>query len=171
MAIPLTPRLLRHYVRDALLYWVVLPGLYLGGGFLAQGLLHLPPLPDFPARRPLSLLLLLAGCGIILAAMQALWRYGGGTPNPKAPPRKLVTRGVYGLCRHPMFLGYDLCALGLTLYLRLTGALLLSFPLFLLWQRRFLAREEARLRRRFGREFEAYARRIPFLLPRLRRGA
>ncbi len=171
MKIPLTSRLLYHYLRDAFLYWVVIPGAYLGGGFLAQILLKLPVLPPVFGLRLLGGALLTLGAGIILVAMYELARYGEGTPNPKAPPRRLVTRGLYGLVRHPMFLGYDLCALGAGLFLRLTGALLVSFPLLLLWQVRFLRREERRLARRFGAEFEEYARRVPFLIPKARRKA
>jgi len=165
MRIPLTRRLFYYYLRDALFYWVILPGAYLGGGWLVQKLVGLPPLPDRGWIKAAGTILSAFGIGIIVGAMYHLWRYGEGTPNPKAPPRRLVTRGLYGWVRHPMFLGYDLCALGVGLFFRLSGALLVALPLFFLWEVRFLKREERRLARRFGKEFENYAKKVPFLLP------
>ena len=42
----------------------------------------------------------------------------------------------------------------------------LAYPLFIALQLRFLRKEEAILRRRFGASFEAYRRRVPLLIPR-----
>ncbi|MDA8165532.1 MAG: methyltransferase [Desulfobacteraceae bacterium] len=70
----------------------------------------------------------LAGAGLLLIrrAMRDLEALGQGTPNPARPPRRLVTAGSYRWCRHPMFLGYDLAALGVVVLCRSLGALAIS---------------------------------------------
>lgn len=155
--------------RDALLYWIGIPAAVTGGGAAADRLLRLPPLPGGPALAAGALALLVLGNALIGRSMRDLRRIGEGTPNPRRPAARLVTEGSYALCRHPMWLGYDLAALGIVLLLRSPGALVGTFPLFLFLQRRFLRREEKILERRFGEEFRRYRERVPFLLPLPRR--
>ncbi len=158
--------IVRAQLRDALIYWLYLPAAVIGGGWGTDALLHLPPLPV--PRGPLLgvvAVLLIAGVGLIQRATADFKRLGDGTPNPQAPPKRLVTGGSYALCRHPMFFGYDLAALGTVLAFRSWGMLLIAYPLLLAGQIRFLKKEEARLLRRFGMEYEAYRQRVPFLLP------
>lgn len=161
----------RAQLRDALVYWLYLPAAVIGGGLGADALLHLPPLPI--PRSPLLgavAVLLIAGVGLIQRATVDFKRIGEGTPNPQAPPKRLVAGGSYALCRHPMFFGYDLAALGTVLAFRSWGMLLIAYPLLLIGQIPFLKKEEARLLRRFGTEFVSYRNRVPFLLPGLLRG-
>jgi len=158
-------RLRRAQVRDALLYWVVIPAAVIGGGAALDRLLGLPRIPRRAAVTALSVALLIAGNLLVAWSMRDLARFGEGTPNPLAPPRRLVVEGSYALCRHPMFLGYDLVALGVVLLLGSPGMLLGAFPAMLLFEALFLRREERGLARRFPGKFEGYCRRVPFLLP------
>ena len=76
-----------------------------------------------------------------------------------APPR-LVTSGVYGLLKHPLLVGYGLECGGLLLGVR--GHLLLrvgSMGLLVASIGAQAIREERVLARRFGREWDEYARR------------
>jgi protein-S-isoprenylcysteine O-methyltransferase Ste14 len=156
----------RARLRDALIYWLYIPGAVLGGGKGVDLALGLSPLPGEGWLLALALVLLAVGGGVIQRATRDLQALGEGTPNPRFPPRNLVIGGIYAWCRHPMFFGYDLAALGVVLLLRSPGGLLVAWPLFIALQLRFLRREEGLLRKRFGLRFEEYRRRVPLLLPR-----
>ena len=129
-------------------------------------LLGLPTMPVGDARLGAGLALVVIGVGFIARATRDLARVGGGTPSPLVPPIVLVTSGAYRLCRHPMFLGYDLAAAGTILIVGSWGSLVLTYPLFLALQLRYLRREEGTLARKFGERYTAYRERTPFLLPR-----
>lgn len=150
----------------ALLYWVALPGAVITAGLVADAALAFERLRLGPAWRGFGGFLICAGTALIGRATRDLRVYGGGTPNPLEPPVRLVDRGSYAFCRHPMFLGYDIAALGVLLLVGSRGALLLSFPAFLLGQGWFLRQKEERsLERRFPGEYARYRSRVPFLVP------
>ncbi len=156
----------RAQIRDGLVYWVYLPAAVVGGGWALDRLAGLPPLPGGWWLTGAAGLLFLAGNALIGRSMRELQTFGEGTPNPRFPPHRLVTAGSYSWCRHPMFLGYDLAALGVILGLHSTGMLAMGGTLFFLLQISFLRREEKLLEKRFGADFRAYRQRVPFLLPR-----
>jgi len=150
-------------LRDAALYWMVIPGAVIASGLIFDLLFRLPTLPNIPPALPLSLLFL--GMVMIFLATRELAVTGQGTPNPRRPPKRLVRGGVYAVCRHPMFLGYDLAALGVILFFASVGMLCLSFPIFLAVQLRFLKKEEELLAKRFKNSYHTYQQTTPFLLP------
>jgi protein-S-isoprenylcysteine O-methyltransferase Ste14 len=80
---------------------------------------------------------------------------------------ELVRRGPYALVRHPVYTGLALHFAGACLatgnFLLIAGTVLVSYPAFYARARA----EERLLRDRFGAEYEAYARRVPMLVPRL----
>jgi protein-S-isoprenylcysteine O-methyltransferase Ste14 len=104
---------------------------------------------------------------VAIGAALALWTVycfafiGKGTPNPMAPPRRLVVMGPYRFSRNPMMLGGWVLGLGLALMLR-SPSLLVALGLIviagLVYVRVF---EEPRLRKRFGAAYEEYARAAP----------
>lgn len=159
--------ILRFQVRAALLYWLVIPAAVLGGGRLIDLLWRWQPWPRLTALMLGAGLLLLCGVWFIDRASRDFARYGDGTPAPQAPPKRLVHEGVYAWCRHPMWFGYDLAALGVIILCRSWGMLLVSYPVFILLQLRFLRhREERLLVRRFKDDYLAYCKRVPRLIPR-----
>lgn len=86
----------------------------------------------------------------------------------RAQTDRLVTGGVFGLVRHPLYLGDILIFTAYTFLLNPWLA-----PVFALyhWARveRLIGYEDVRLRARWGEAYEAYARRVPRLVPRWRR--
>ncbi len=80
---------------------------------------------------------------------------------------ELVRRGPYALVRHPVYTGLGLHFAGACLatgnLLLVAGTLLVSCPAFYARARA----EERLLQGRFGAEYEAYAREVPMLVPRL----
>jgi protein-S-isoprenylcysteine O-methyltransferase Ste14 len=107
------------------------------------------------------------GLAVLLWAVTAFWRLGGGTPAPNAAPQKLVVLGPYRHCRNPIQLGANLYYLGI-------GCLALSFvagaTMFVIGltlgslYHRFI--EEPELMIRFGTAYGEYRDRTPFLWPR-----
>lgn len=153
----------------AFVYWVAVPGAVLGTGWGTDRLLGLSTMPGRGLRLGAGSALVLVGVALVTWATNDLSRRGHGTPNPLEPPRTLVTSGAYRLCRHPMFLGYDVAAAGVVLAVGAWGSLVVAYPLFLALQVRFLRREEERLVSRFGAAYRAYRGETPLLLPRFSR--
>jgi len=154
----------RPRIRAALLYWVLLPAAAVGSGRLFDQIL-----PAWQSRGWMvtaGFLLIACGVSLVQKATLDLARYGNGTPAPQAPVERLVIAGSYAWCRHPMFLGYDLAAGGVGLLLASPGMLLISLPIMLVLQIRFLLREEVLLERRFPKAWRDYRARVPLLVPR-----
>jgi protein-S-isoprenylcysteine O-methyltransferase Ste14 len=78
---------------------------------------------------------------------------------------RLLTRGVYGLCRHPIYAAWVVFLVpGMVLIARTW--LGLSLPVFMYVLLRILVREEeAYLEDRFGEEYRLYRASVPAVLP------
>jgi protein-S-isoprenylcysteine O-methyltransferase Ste14 len=128
-----------------------------------------PYLPAVPRRDWLLLpadLLSLVGMGCTVWALLYLRRSFAILPQA----RRLVTGGPYALSRHPLYLGEMVGAWSLFLpALGLPGVIALAANLALLLVR--MRAEEGVLARTFGREYAGYRRRVPMLVPILRRRA
>jgi protein-S-isoprenylcysteine O-methyltransferase Ste14 len=84
--------------------------------------------------------------------------------EPERHPNTLVTGGVHGMVRHPMYLGHICTLLGFALgsgsvacfallaFTLATGAIMIVF-------------EERELHRRFGSAWEQYCQRTPRIFP------
>lgn len=85
------------------------------------------------------------------------------TANPRAS--QLRTTGPYSMVRHPLYIANGQMAFGLSLF---PGVWYLPIILVLatfLYYERIAAREEAFLSERFGPAFDAWAARVPALVP------
>lgn len=80
------------------------------------------------------------------------------------PEHKLVTEGIYGVIRHPSYLGLLVNSLGWGLAFRSGVGVLLAMVLLPLLVARIRA-EEALLRAHFGDEYEAYRGRTSRFIP------
>lgn len=158
-------KIFRYRLKTALIYWLWLPGLVIGSGLLLDRGLGLTRRQPGLAASGVAVCLLGLGLALIGWADRDLARLGRGTPSPAAPCHLLVTGGSYRLCRHPMSLGYDLAALAIVILSGSPAMLLISYPLLLTWQARFLKKEEHLLALRFGEEYRAYRTAVPFLIP------
>lgn len=95
------------------------------------------------------------GLGLIIAAIREMRRHRT-TPIPHHVPSTLVTTGVFGLSRNPIYLGDALILTGLILRWDAVLSLVLV-PVFVwLIGARFVAAEEARCAVAFGEAFRAY---------------
>ena len=80
---------------------------------------------------------------------------------------KLVTTGIYGIVRHPMYLSNGLLAIGMTILFRSIYALLFSFLYFLFFLP-LIYFEERDLLQKYGDEYKEYKKKVPWkLIPKL----
>ncbi len=157
--------ILFYQLRDAFLFWIVIPlGIITTGQYLDRlfqfSILYQNKIVLLPAA-------LLLACGLLFISLSIkdLSFHGHGTPNKLRPARILVTHGTYSICRHPMFFGYDLIASAIALFFNSKGILLGSIPFFLCLQVVFLYYEEQLLSKKFRSTFADYKRSVPFLSP------
>jgi protein-S-isoprenylcysteine O-methyltransferase Ste14 len=80
----------------------------------------------------------------------------------------LATTGPYAVTRHPLYLGSALMAAGFLLAGRSIVAAVLGGVYFGFFYSAAMAREEAKLRARFGRTFDDWAARVPRFWPSVR---
>ena len=120
-------------------------------------------LPEGQGMRIAGLILSILGGGIMFWSVLDLGRQYSPEVTIQ-PGHRLVTRGLYGLIRHPRYLGLLVLVLGSALVFRswiglAADAILLAT---LLWR---ISDEERLLHREFGEEWEAYVKRTKRLLP------
>lgn len=70
------------------------------------------------ALQPVGAVLLVAALLALADAHVRFAREGRGTPSPLAPPRRLVTGGVYRWTRHPMYIATTAALVGEAFLLR-----------------------------------------------------
>lgn len=140
------------------------PPLVMGALALAMwGLARLWPDVVFAAPWTTSAAIVLAGLALMLE-LAADWHFLRlkTTTDPRHPERseRLVTRGVHGFSRNPMYVGLAMLLLAWAVYLAHPGAIALV-ALFPLYITRFqILPEERALAARFGREYEDYRARV-----------
>jgi protein-S-isoprenylcysteine O-methyltransferase Ste14 len=104
---------------------------------------------------------LAAVLGVALTSL-AVWENRFATPNVQdqtATGQQVVTTGVYGLVRHPIYLGYFLTIGGQALWLGSVAAALVGAGVYLAATLGRIAIEERDLRERLP-AYDAYARRV-----------
>lgn len=123
-----------------------------------------------PLEIVISILSIVFGLLFLMWSVVAQLRIGQGTPVPLAPTQKLITTGPYRLCRNPIHLGAIIYYLGVGTFF---GSLTIGIICFLLgliimsFYNNFV--EEKELLLRFGKEYEEYKKKTPFLVPKIRK--
>jgi protein-S-isoprenylcysteine O-methyltransferase Ste14 len=115
--------------------------------------------PADPVMDALGALLVAIGIGIRVCARG--WKYEAGGQG-------LVTDGLYGYVRHPLYVGSFLIGLGLCLIIGVVWYALLYIAAFVLGHASSIGSEEASLGRRWPVVHADYRVRIPAVLPTVR---
>ena len=103
--------------------------------------------------------LILIGLALASAGIRNFAR--SATPVPtNEPTRALVTTGIHGWSRNPIYLGLFLLYGGIGMAARSPWALMLTLPLAITIRYGVVAREEAYLERRFGDAYRDYKARV-----------
>ncbi|GHC58838.1 methyltransferase family protein [Neogemmobacter tilapiae] len=119
-----------------------------------------------PTKTALALSLPIVGLGLATRFATIGWAYikrGGKAKQVYADD--LVTTGYFGLCRNPLYVGNLLIYLGCFLYHGNAIVILAGGLTFLLIYSAIVAAEEHFLRAKFGKDYDAYAARVPRWLP------
>lgn len=147
-----------------------LVGLFVPGLARLDGLVGLPPLPEHVVRVAAGWVAVLLGAWFVTASSLALKTKGSGYAAFRLT-RRVVSASVYERVRNPMSLGWYLGLVGASLVsgstFALGGTCLVYIPVHAF---NLVYFEEVELRARYGASYEAYLRRVPFLLPRLHLG-
>jgi protein-S-isoprenylcysteine O-methyltransferase Ste14 len=103
--------------------------------------------------------LILTGASIMAAGIRNFSR--AATPVPSNQPvRALVTTGIHGWSRNPIYVGMFLVYGGIGLAARSPWVLVLAVPLAVTLRYGVVAREESYLERRFGDAYRDYKARV-----------
>ena len=143
------------------------PLLFLAALLLGFALDHvltlLFPVPRFGPAHWISAViagsLILIGIAVVVAGIRNFSR--AATPvQGTRPTRALVTTGIHGWSRNPIYLGMFLVYGGIGLTVRSPWILILMLPLAITIRYGVVAREEAYLERRFGDAYRDYKARV-----------
>jgi protein-S-isoprenylcysteine O-methyltransferase Ste14 len=105
------------------------------------------------------------GGGMLLFAVTIVYLGRAFLGEVEPVTDRLITTGPYRFVRHPLYLGMFVAVMGTAVALRSLWGILITLAVFVplgLYRARL---EEEALARRFGEEWQAYARRTHFLLP------
>ena len=139
-----------------------LPPVFLLGALLLQWALHVyvPIVRLVPESwDALGIIPIAGGVGVMVVAA-GQFKKAMTVINPFDQPLALVTSGVFGLSRNPMYLAMVVILIGGALaWGTLTPFLL---PPALVWwlSRKFIAMEEAKMSETFGEAYDQYKRRV-----------
>lgn len=130
-------------------------------GFILDRVVALPfPLPrDDLIHRIIAGCLILTGIAVFAASVRNFVRAATPVPGNK-PTRVLVTTGIHGWSRNPIYVGMFLVYFGIGTAVRSPSILLLALPLAITMRYGVVAREEAYLERRFGDAYRDYKARV-----------
>ena len=140
------------------------PFLYLACLLLGPAMDRVLPLPlRFPEapliRWTLGGGLILIGVAIAAAGIRNFSRAATPVPSNQSV-RALVTTGVHGWSRNPIYVGMFLLYAGIGVAARSPWILILALPLIIILRYGVVAREEAYLERRFGEAYRDYKARV-----------
>ena len=130
--------------------------LCLGGGWVGHHLHPVHVLPDLGIAAPiLGATLCASALAIGLAGVREFHRHHTPT-SPFKPTTALVTSGVFGRTRNPMYLGLVLLVLGVAIAVNSLAFLLAAALLGVLLQLAVIKPEERFMAARFGDAFGTY---------------
>lgn len=105
----------------------------------------------------LGIVSLLAGLAFALSAISA-FSEAGTNVEPYKPSIVLVTTGAFAVSRNPIYLGFVLMLLGISLIFSLEWGVILTPVVWLALDRFVVIREEVYLSRKFGDAYTDYRR-------------
>jgi protein-S-isoprenylcysteine O-methyltransferase Ste14 len=137
------------------------------GGGIAGIVLSWPRFPFFPLANILGGILLVVGYVIHLSAHGEMRKYSVQAHQHSAQASKLVTSGLYSKVRHPGYLGLVLIYFGFALGFAVVW-MLIPAVIFTILTYLTAIKEEEFLKERFEKEYEEYARQVPWrFIPRI----
>jgi protein-S-isoprenylcysteine O-methyltransferase Ste14 len=139
------------------------PLLFLGAlllGFASDHLLPLAfPLPRTDLHRVIAGTLIVIGVAVFAMSIRNFVSAATPVQGTRAT-RALVTTGIHGWSRNPIYLGMFLIYIGIAVAVRSPSIIILTLPLAIIIRYGVVAREEVYLERRFGDTYRDYKARV-----------
>jgi protein-S-isoprenylcysteine O-methyltransferase Ste14 len=110
-------------------------------------------------------ILVVIGAGVQLWCILLFQIIGRGTPSPAYPPRTLVVKGPYTLCRNPMNVGELILLFGLSAWFASPLLLLYSIAVGISFHAFILMYEEPANLKRFGEDHAHYCKQVNRWIP------
>jgi protein-S-isoprenylcysteine O-methyltransferase Ste14 len=147
---------------DVIVFPPVIPLSTLALAIALQWLVPLGLIADIDQgwRFGLGALIVMAGLLTTSAGRRALLRRGTNV-NPSQPTTALVTDGVFGRTRNPLYVGVSVALCGIALIFALDWILLLIIPSCVILHFAVVRREELYLEWKFGEAYLRYKERVP----------
>ena len=122
------------------------------------------PKIDIPTPITLTLGIILLGINFYLKIMAQ--KRIGVIPALKGKS-KIITTGIYGVIRHPLYISNSLLALGMAILFKSMFAFLFSILYFFLYLP-MIYFEEKDLLKKYGEEYQEYKRKVPWrIIPKI----
>ena len=115
---------------------------------------------SWPERIVIGIVLIGAGAGLAIPAMRG-FRSAGTHVEPWKPSLALVTGGIFGWLRNPMYVGVTLLLTGLSILLASDWMLVMTIIFVPVIHFGVVKREERYLEAKFGDAYRAYKERVP----------
>ena len=140
----------------AALTFLVLPGVV---AYLVP-LLLAPVVDEAASWRWIGALFLVGGTGALIRCTRDFLVAGKGTLAPWAPPQQLVTVGLYGRSRNPMYLAVLVILVGWSVWFQSLALVAYAAVVGTAFHLRVVLHEEPRLGAAFGAQWLSYRDRV-----------
>ena len=114
----------------------------------------------WPERIAMAIVLFAAGAGLAFPALRG-FRAAGTHVEPWKPSTALVTDGIFGWLRNPMYVGLTLLLTGLSILLASDWMLVMTIIFVPVIHFGVVRREECYLEAKFGDAYRQYMARVP----------
>jgi len=114
----------------------------------------------WPERIAIAIILFAAGAGLAIPALRG-FRAAGTHVEPWKPATALVTNGIFGRLRNPMYVGLTLFLVALSLALASDWMLVMTVAFIAVIHFGVVRREERYLEAKFGDAYRQYKARVP----------
>jgi len=150
----------------SLLFLILAPGMV--AGYIPLALLRNGPQLETGIFAYLAFPLWGIGTVVLLWSFWNFLAQGRGTPAPVDPPKEMVATGFYRYVRNPMYVGVLAIIVGHFLWFGYWYLLIYAAIVFLAFHTFVTYYEEPTLKRKFGRAYENYLKKVPRWIPRFR---
>jgi protein-S-isoprenylcysteine O-methyltransferase Ste14 len=133
------------------------PIIYLGGLALAFALDWVWPISLIPdtVQYVVGIILILLGLSVVAVAFLK-FRRAGTHIEPHKPTTAIVTEGLYGVSRNPIYVALTGITLGIAVVTDNVWVVLMLVPTLIIMRIGVIAREERYLEGKFGEEYRRY---------------
>lgn len=103
----------------------------------------------------------LVGLGLVLIIYCAgVFRRRQTNIEPWKQTTAIISTGIYGLSRNPIYLSFFIIGIGLAFFFNTFWIILMQIPFLVVMNHYVIAREEAYLSGKFGQEYSDYKRKV-----------